>query len=177
MNQIQGAWATLSGNEAQPNTSLFTDGGDSAFKSFGFTKTQRMYGFGFCLLAGFAISLLGSILLVLGQVTLGAILYTLGVVTSLIGTGFLVGFVKQLKMMWDPARRYAAAVFILCIALVYVPHPLRSRSRRSRFVFAFAVQIDVLVIVFAILTYLSFAWYSLSYIPYARALAKKMSPF
>jgi hypothetical protein len=55
-------------------------------------------------------------------------LYVLGVIVSLIGTGFLVGFTKQLKMMWDPVRRYAAAFFIMCIALV--------------FVFAFAVQIE-----------------------------------
>lgn len=36
---------------------------------------------------------------------------------------------------------------------------------------------SVLVIVFAIATYLSYAWYGLSYIPYARALAIKLWPF
>lgn len=46
-------------------------------------------------------------------------------------------------MMWDPVRRYAAGVFLLCIALV--------------FVFAFAIEIDVLVIVFAVMTYLAYA--------------------
>lgn len=158
---------------------------------------------------------LGSILFVLGNITLFATFYTLGVVISLVGTGFLVGFQKQLSMMWDPVRRYAAGIFLLCIALV--------------FVFAFALRIDVLVIVFAICTFLSYACasspfiiplsigadafcpillrvyfgksssqrggccYSLyqdgytiligiatlgqSYIPYARALAKKMNPF
>lgn len=55
-------------------------------------------------------------------------LYVIGVIVSLVGTGFLVGFGKQLKMMIDPVRRYAALVFLLCIALV--------------FVFAFAVPIE-----------------------------------
>lgn len=40
-----------------------------------------------------------------------------------------------------------------------------------------AIEIDVLVIVFAVCTFLSYAWYSLSYIPYARGLAKKLSPW
>lgn len=57
-----------------------------------------------------------------------AVLYVIGVIVSLIGTGFLVGFGKQLKMMLDPVRRYAAAIFLLCIAMV--------------FVFAFAVPIE-----------------------------------
>lgn len=64
-----------------------------------------------------------------------AVLYTIGVIISLVGTGFLIGFGRQIKMAWDPVRRYAAGVFLLSIALV--------------FVFAFAVPIDVLVIVFA----------------------------
>jgi len=112
---------------------------------------------------GFVLSIIGAIVFVFGQVTLFATLYTIGVVISLIGTGFLLGFLRQVKMMWDPVRRYAAAFFVLCIALT--------------FVFAFAVRVDALVIVFAIATYLSYAWYSLSYIPYARDFAKRLSPF
>lgn len=113
---------------------------------------------------GFVLSIIGAIVFVFGQVTLFAsewraggrpsqlidadgvhdvcltALYTIGVVISLIGTGFLLGFLRQVKMMWDPVRRYAAAFFVLCIALT--------------FVFAFAVRVDALVIVFAIATYL-----------------------
>lgn len=60
------------------------------------------------LVCGFALSLIGAICFVLGQITLFATLYTLGVVCSLVGTGFLLGFWKQCKMMMDPVRRYAA---------------------------------------------------------------------
>ncbi|GAA5977443.1 hypothetical protein JCM11641_000965 [Rhodosporidiobolus odoratus] len=160
---IQGAWNKLSGSEAAQVVDNMTEQDSSAFKFLDLTKTQRMYGFGACILGGFALSLLGSIFFALGQISLFATLYVVGVVVSLVGTGFLVGFMKQLKMMWDPVRRYAAGVFILCIALV--------------FVFAFVVSIDVLVIVFAVCTYLAYAWYALSYIPYARTVAKKLWPF
>lgn len=60
------------------------------------------------LISGFALSLIGAILFILGQITLFALLYTLGVVCSLVGTGFLLGFWKQCKMMMDPVRIYAA---------------------------------------------------------------------
>ncbi len=45
----------------------------------------------FSLAIGFVLSLLGSIVLFLGQITIFAILYGLGTVVSLAGTGFLIG--------------------------------------------------------------------------------------
>lgn len=95
-------------------------------------------------------SIVGAILFTFGQITLFAILYVVGVIVSLVGqshlinpftnpcgeltrapfagTGFLMGFARQFHSMMDPVRRYAAAVFLLCIALT--------------FVFAFAVEIE-----------------------------------
>ncbi|BGP11940.1 hypothetical protein JCM10049v2_007860 [Rhodotorula toruloides] len=163
MSDLWNKWNPLSGSEAAGVVDNMTTQDESAFKFLDLTRTQRLYGFGICVVVGFALSLLGAIFFALGQVALFATLYVVGVVASLVGTGFLLGFMKQLKMMWDPVRRYAAAIFLLCIALT--------------FVFAFVISIDVLVIVFAVCTYLAYAWYSLSYIPYARALAKKMWPF
>ncbi|BGO96219.1 hypothetical protein NBRC10512_002138 [Rhodotorula toruloides] len=163
MSDLWNKWNPLSGSEAAGVVDNMTTQDESAFKFLDLTRTQRLYGFGICVVVGFALSLLGAIFFALGQVALFATLYVVGVVASLVGTGFLLGFMKQLKMMWDPVRRYAAAIFLLCIALT--------------FVFAFVISIDVLVIVFAVCTYLAYAWYSLSYIPYARTLAKKMWPF
>ncbi|KDE03564.1 hypothetical protein MVLG_05949 [Microbotryum lychnidis-dioicae p1A1 Lamole] len=160
---VQGAWNTLSGSEAGQATSQLVQTDDSAFKFLDLTRTQRLYGFGFCLVAGCALAVVGAILFTLGQVTLFATFYVLGVIISLVGTGFLVGFQKQFKMMMDPVRIWAAGLFLLFIALTLV--------------FAFAIRIPILVIVFAICTFLAFIWYTLSYIPYARALAKKLNPF
>ncbi|GAA6035503.1 hypothetical protein JCM8097_000285 [Rhodosporidiobolus ruineniae] len=160
---VQGTWNRLSGSEAAMVVDNMTTQDDSAFKFLDLTRTQRLYGFGACVLAGFVLSLVGAILFTFGQITLFALFYVIGLVISLIGTGFLLGFWKQVKMMWDPVRRYAAGVFLLCIALV--------------FIFAFAIEVDVLVIVFAVCTYLAYFWYTLSYIPYARTLAAKLWPF
>ncbi|BGP44126.1 hypothetical protein JCM10449v2_008190 [Rhodotorula kratochvilovae] len=141
---MDGIWNRLSGNEAAQVVDNMTTGDESAFKFLELTKKQRLYGFGICLVAGFGLSLLGAIFFALGQVALFATLYVVGVVASLVGTGFLLGFMRQVKMMWDPVRRYAAGIFLLCIALT--------------FVFAFAIEIDVLVIVFAVLTYIAYAY-------------------
>lgn len=46
--------------------------GESQFKFLGLSRTQRLYGFAGCLIAGFTLSLLGTIMLVLGQVTVFA---------------------------------------------------------------------------------------------------------
>ncbi|KAI0079996.1 SFT2-domain-containing protein [Panus rudis PR-1116 ss-1] len=149
-----------------PETQFFE--GDSAFKFLGLTRTQRLYGFAGCLpcgtdvslALGFILSLLGSILLFLGQLGSFAILYGMGTVISLIGTGFLIGFGKQLKMMFKPVRVVATIVFLASIGLVFVG--------------AFVIKSDVLCIIFVIIEYLAYTWYTLSYIPYARSAVLKV---
>ncbi|KAM0787128.1 hypothetical protein ACM66B_006380 [Microbotryomycetes sp. NB124-2] len=165
METISTTWNKLSGSETAQavNPMQLVEQDKSAFEFLQLSRQQRLMCFGACIVGGFALSLLGSILFIFGQIATFALLYTIGVIVSLVGTGFLIGFKRQWKLMWDPVRATAAAIFILCIVLV--------------FVFAFAIQIDVLVIVFAVATYVAYAWYSLSFIPYARALAKKLWPW
>jgi len=138
---------------AVPDTQFFE--GDSAYNFLGLTRTQRLYGFIACLVVGFAFSLLGSILLFLGQLGAFAVLYTVGILVSLTGTGFLIGFGSQLKQMFKPVRIIATIVFLASIALVFVG--------------AFVIGNEVLCIVFVIIEYLAYTWYCLSYIPYARS--------
>ncbi|KAI0781074.1 SFT2-domain-containing protein [Trametes elegans] len=143
---------------AIPDTQFFE--GDSAFKFLGLTRTQRLYGFAGCLVAGFVLSLLGSIFLFLGSLASFAILYALGTVISLIGTGFLIGFSTQLKMMFKPVRVVATIVFLGSIGLIFVG--------------AFVIKSDILCIIFVIIEYLAYTWYTLSYIPYARTAVLKV---
>jgi len=143
---------------AIPETQFFE--GDSAFKFLGLTRTQRLYGFVGCLAIGFILSLLGSALLFLGQLGSFAVLYGMGTLISLAGTGFLIGFMKQMKLMFKPVRIVATIVFLASIALVFVG--------------AFVIKNDILCIVFVIVEYLAYTWYTLSYIPYARAAVLKM---
>jgi len=141
-----------------PETQFFE--GDSAFKFLGLTRTQRLYGFVGCLIVGFVLSILGSTLLFLGQLGSFAILYGMGTLISLAGTGFLIGFYKQLKLMFKPVRVVASIVFLASIALVFVG--------------AFVIKNDVICIIFVIVEYLAYTWYTLSYIPYARAAILKV---
>ncbi|KAI0093929.1 SFT2-domain-containing protein [Irpex rosettiformis] len=141
-----------------PETQFFE--GDSAFKFLGLTRTQRLYGFVGCLALGFVLSLLGTILLFIGQLGSFAVLYALGTVISLIGTGFLIGFAKQLKLMFKPVRVLATFIFLGSIVLVFIG--------------AFVIGSDVLCIIFVIIEYLAYTWYTLSYIPYARSAVLKV---
>lgn len=141
-----------------PETQFFE--GDSAFKALGLTRMQRLYGFGGCLALGFVLSILGAALLFLGQLGSFAILYALGTVISLIGTGFLIGFTKQLKLMFKPVRVAATLIFLVSIVLVFIG--------------AFVINSDLLCIILVIVEYLAYTWYTLSYIPYARSAVLKV---
>ncbi|KAI0721637.1 Got1/Sft2-like family-domain-containing protein [Cerioporus squamosus] len=136
-----------------PDTQFFE--GDSAFKFLGLTRTQRLYGFIGCLAIGFLLSLLGGIFLFLGSLVSFAFLYGLGTIISLIGTGFLIGFTKQLKMMFKPVRVVATIIFLGSIGLIFVG--------------AFVIRSNLLCIIFVIIEYIAYTWYTLSYIPYARS--------
>jgi len=143
---------------AIPETQFFE--GDSAFKFLGLTRTQRLYGFVGCLAIGFVMSILGSVLLFIGSLGSFAVLYGIGTIISLIGTGFLLGFGSQIKSMFKPVRVIATVVFLASIAMIFVS--------------AFVIKNDIICIVFVIVEYLAYTWYTLSYIPYARAAVLKV---
>ncbi|CAH7680116.1 Got1/Sft2-like family-domain-containing protein [Phakopsora pachyrhizi] len=131
----------------------------SAFEFLGLSKKQRLYAFGGCLIGGFVVSILGAVMFVFGNVVSFALLYVVGICISLAGTGFLIGFKRQIKTMFKPVRLIATILFLASILMVFIS--------------AFVLKIDILVIVFAIITFLTYTWYSLSYIPYARSLVTK----
>jgi len=127
--------------------------GDSAFP-FALGPKQRMYGWAFCAILGFVLSLLGAICLLLGSLTLFAILYALGVIISLIGTGFILGFFKQFKMMFDlskPTRVIASVAFLGFTGLIFVG--------------AFVIDNGVICIIFVACQYVAYVIYILTYIP------------
>ncbi|ORX40525.1 Got1/Sft2-like family-domain-containing protein [Kockovaella imperatae] len=134
-------------------------GEKSAFSSLGLTRYQRLGGFVICFIAGFGISILGAIMLFLGATGAFATLFAVGAIVSLIGTGFLIGFRTQLEKMFKPVRVVATILLFAAIAMTFV----------SAFVLP-----AILCIVFVIVQYLAFLWYSLSYVPYARTMVKNM---
>ncbi|TFK54828.1 SFT2-domain-containing protein [Heliocybe sulcata] len=134
--------------------------GDSAFSFLGLTRKQRLYGFAGCLVVGFVLSIIGSALLFIGMLGSFALLYVLGTIISLVGTGFLIGFFKQLRLMFKPVRILATIIFLGSIVLVFIG--------------AFVLKSDLLCILFVIIEYLAYTWYTLSYIPYARSAVLKV---
>ncbi|KAI0295552.1 SFT2-domain-containing protein [Russula brevipes] len=141
-----------------PETQFFE--GDSAFSSLGLTRMQRLYGFGGCYAIGLVLSILGTVMLFVGGLFSFSIPYALGTIVSLIGTGFLIGFAKQLKLMFKPVRVVATVVFLAMIIMIFIS--------------AFVLDNSTLCIIFVILEYLAFLWYTLSYIPYARTAVLKV---
>ncbi|CAE6519393.1 unnamed protein product [Rhizoctonia solani] len=131
-------WLNL---EGVTDTQVFEN--EPAF-NFGLSRTQRLYGFVGCLAIGFVLSILGSCLLFLGALGSFALLYTIGIVVSLIGTGFLIGFGKQLQLMFKPVRVVATIIFLATIGLVFVG--------------AFVIKIAVLCLIFVIIEYLAYTW-------------------
>lgn len=72
------------------------------------------------LVGGLALSVLGSALLFTGSLALFAVLYSVGVIVSLTGTGFLLGFMKQFKQMFAPVRIAFTLAMIAAFAMVWV---------------------------------------------------------
>ncbi|KAI0306775.1 SFT2-domain-containing protein [Multifurca ochricompacta] len=141
-----------------PETQFFE--GDSAFKALGLTRTQRLYGFAGCYAIGFVLSVLGTVMFFIGGLASFSVLFALGTVVSLIGTGFLIGFLKQTKLMFKPVRVLATIVFLAMIVMIFIA--------------AFVLSNGTLCIIFVICEYLAFLWYTLSYIPYARTAVLKV---
>ncbi|KAG9349340.1 hypothetical protein JZ751_027783 [Albula glossodonta] len=76
------------------------------------------------------------------------------------GTLFLLGPCKQLKRMFEKTRAFATILMLLFLALTLCA--------------AFWWKIFALALLFCILQFLAFAWYGLSYIPFARDAVLKL---
>ncbi|KAK9134130.1 hypothetical protein Syun_013460 [Stephania yunnanensis] len=119
---------------------------------------QRIYGFAICFVAGLACTLL-SLLVFFNPVKFG-ITFTFGNLLSLGSTAFLIGPKRQLTMMLDPARIYATAMYLASIIIALFC--------------ALYVHNKLLTLLAIILEFGALVWYSLSYIPFARAMVSKI---
>ncbi|XP_028131752.1 vesicle transport protein SFT2B isoform X2 [Diabrotica virgifera virgifera] len=122
--------------------------------------STRLKGFLACFIIGILLSFLGSFALFLNRgLPVFAVFYTLGNVTSLLSTCFLMGPFKQVKKMFA-SNRYIATILVL-VAFVLT------------LISALVLKNAVLALLFIIIQSLAMTWYSLSYIPYARDAVKK----
>ena len=82
------------------------------------SRMQRLYGFAICVSAGLFCSFLSSLMWM--KPAKFAILYTMGNVLSLGSTGFLVGFMNQLKNMFKGTRLVATCVYLAAMVMTLV---------------------------------------------------------
>uniref|UniRef100_A0A2D4FRR6 Vesicle transport protein n=1 Tax=Micrurus corallinus TaxID=54390 RepID=A0A2D4FRR6_MICCO len=111
--------------------------------------STRLKAFIACFIIGVVCSIMGSFLLWVpkkGAILFG-VFYTLGNISSLGSTVFLMGPMKQLKRMFEPTRLIATILMLW--------------------------HNKGLTILFCILQFFALAWYSISYIPFARDAVKK----
>ncbi|KAH0625001.1 hypothetical protein JD844_032997 [Phrynosoma platyrhinos] len=123
--------------------------------------STRLKGFIACFAIGVLCSILGTGLLWVPRkgLILFAVFYTLGNISSIGSTVFLMGPMRQLKRMLEPTRLIATIVMLLCLILTLCA--------------AFWWHNKGLALIFCVLQFFALAWYSISYIPFARDAVKK----
>ncbi|URE46995.1 Got1/Sft2-like family [Musa troglodytarum] len=101
----------LGGGQDQEEDPLgeFEDG------SCSLSPLQRLYGFAASLVVGLAFMLLS--LVVFYKPIKFAIMFTFGNILAVGSTAFLIGPVQQARMMLDPVRIYATAVYVGSVIL------------------------------------------------------------
>ena len=128
------------------------------------TYKERLIGFGCCYALGILISLssFGSFgELLAGDPTRFAILYSMGNATSLCSTLFLVGFKHQCANMTKEHRRLSAGIYVTCMILTPIV--------------AYTVpDMSLIILILVAVQWLSFTWYSLSYIPFGRTIVTNL---
>ena len=116
------------------------------------TYKQRLYGALSCVGLGFLMSI-GATLALLGgknHISDYAVLYTLGNIFSICGSGFIVGPCRQAKLMFKPVRRAACIIYLsTMIATVFV-----------------AIYYPDILLIFTLLIiqYCALIWYGASFI-------------
>lgn len=142
----------LSGDDGDEEQGIMTQVVDASTLSW----STRIRGFVICFVLGFLFSILGSACFAIpGKgIVLFGIFYTLGNVTALSSTAFLMGPINQCKKMFAATRIFATFAVFGFIGLTLCS--------------AFWWHKGGLVILFCILQFFAMTWYSISYIPYAR---------
>ncbi|XP_066313621.1 uncharacterized protein [Miscanthus floridulus] len=141
-------------DEDQPEDSILADTEGLCSLS----PVQRIYAFAACLVAGLALMILSFIVFV--RPIKFAVMFTFGNILAVGSTAFVMGPQKQLRMMFDPVRLYATAIYVGCVVLALI--------------FALWIHDKLLTLIAIICEICALFWYSLSYIPFARRMVSDL---
>uniref|UniRef100_A0A7R9YT22 Vesicle transport protein n=1 Tax=Chlamydomonas euryale TaxID=1486919 RepID=A0A7R9YT22_9CHLO len=115
---------------------------------------ERFIGFGVCVASGIALSIISIPFLWIGNIALFAILYSVGSVTSIASTMFLMGPLRQIQRMFENHRIYATVTFLAAIV--------------ATLLVAFLLENAALCIVLLVIQMCALAWYCITWIPGAQ---------
>ncbi|KAL6626973.1 hypothetical protein ACP70R_030699 [Stipagrostis hirtigluma subsp. patula] len=101
-------------DEEQPEDSILSDTEGLCSLS----PLQRIYAFAACLVCGLALMILS--LLVFTRPIKFAVIFTFGNIMAVGSTAFVMGPQQQLRMMFDPVRVYATAIYVGFVALALI---------------------------------------------------------
>jgi hypothetical protein len=125
---------------------------------------QKLIGFCSCLVVGFVLDLMAWLSfpkLVKGDPTIFAVCFSLGILVTLIGSAFLVGLFKQVRVMFKRKRWITTSIVLLALIMTLVS--------------ALVLKNAALTLVFMIIELLAYAWYVLSFLPFAQTCVKKLA--
>ena len=125
------------------------------------TYKQRIIGAASCAALGLIIDIFATLALFMGKAHAAdyAVLYTVGNMTAICGSAFVVGPCRQVKVMCKPVRRVAATVYLgTMVATIFV-----------------AIYVGDLLLIFSMLLvqYCALIWYGASFIPFGRTCILK----
>ena len=124
------------------------------------TFKERVIGFLICLATGFLIEIFGLLALKMKKpqnLKIFGCLFTFGLLILVAGTTFLVGLKRQMSKMFEEKRLVATCVFLGSVILSLIV------------VFSSDSVPGILLLFLVIFQLGAYAWYSLSFIPFARS--------
>uniref|UniRef100_A0A7S2W1V2 Vesicle transport protein n=1 Tax=Rhizochromulina marina TaxID=1034831 RepID=A0A7S2W1V2_9STRA len=120
------------------------------------TLRQRIYGAAACVAIGFTLDFMASLAFLGGKAHVAdyAVLYTLGNVTAIAGSAFVVGPARQCRLMFKPVRRISCVLFLCCMV--------------ATIIVAIFYPVPVLILLILAIQYCALVWYGASFIPFGR---------
>ncbi|MQM14699.1 hypothetical protein Taro_047636 [Colocasia esculenta] len=89
-----------------------------------------------------------------------AVLFTFGNLLAIGSTAFLIGPVEQARLMLDPVRIYATAIYVGSVVLALAC--------------ALVIRSKIFTLIAIIIEICALVWYSLSYVPFARRMVSEL---
>lgn len=126
------------------------------------TLTERLVAFAACVCIGIVLDILAwfSVLkIIAGKPQTFAICFSLGILVSMAGSGFLIGFKRQCRMMFKPSRFITTIIFLSALVLTLVS--------------ALVLKSRLLTFIFMLVEIVAYIWYVISYLPFAQRLVIK----